>query len=280
MKIPIFEHVSIKPLEKLGLTGSFWDIHIDTLLFTWIAMGILFFVVILARYCFINKKTNPFSVAIEQITEFFTKLCKDSFGSFKYEYFSFIYSLFIFILFCNASGMLPFVKEPTEDINTALACGICSFLYVQYQKIKTNGLIGYLKEYLEPFPFLFPITIPLSVVGELAKIASMSFRLFGNILGGSIIIVIALQSVKPFRIHFMLYAIIALPIVMLLQKLTKTKDVSFIKKIISINNLIIFTGAWLLMFFGLFEGIVQAFVITMLTVTYLSLGGNKENANA
>lgn len=273
MKIPIFKHNAIAPLEKFGLKNSFWHVHIDTLIYTWIAMAILFLVVAIAHFYVKRNKTNPFSFAVEKMIEFFVDLCRDSFGSFKYDYFSFIVSLFIFTLFCNAIGMLPFVKEATEDLNTALACGICSFMYVQYQRIKLAGFWGYIKQYFQPIFILFP----LNIIGEFAKIASMSFRLFGNILGGSIIVVIAIQAMHPYRVHFMIYTAIALPLLWVFSKIIDLRNHRIIGPLISINNLIVFVGAWLLMFFGLFEGVVQAFVITMLTVTYLSLiSGDEE----
>jgi F-type H+-transporting ATPase subunit a len=162
--------------------------------------------------------------------------------------------------------MLPFVSEPTEDLNTALACGLCSFLYVQYQKLKVEGIWGCLPSKISEI-----LLLPLTLVGEFAKIASMSFRLFGNILGGAIIVMIALKSIEPYRMHFMIYVAIVLPIIMILSKTVDLKKYPLLRNIVTFNNLIIFSCAWLLMFFGLFEGIVQAFVITMLTVTYLSL---------
>lgn len=234
-------------------------------------MAFLFAFIAIARFYYKRKKTNPFSYLVEQVIKFFVDLCRDSFGFFDYDYFAFVMSLFTFTLFCNLSGMLPFVVEPTEDINTALACGLCSFIYVQYQFIKIHGTWGYIKEYFEPIPLLFP----LNVIGEFAKILSMSFRLFGNILGGGIIIVIALQSVRAYRGHFMIYVGIILPLIWLVGKIPSLAKHPKIQTLTNINNLIIFIGAWLLMFFVLFEGAVQAFVITMLTITYLSLIGKE-----
>ena len=288
MKIPIFEHEAIKPLKNFGITHKFWDLHIDTLIYTWISMAALLAIIIATRFYLKRKKINPFSYTIEQIVDFFVNLCKDSFGFFKYRWFAFISSLFVFALVCNASGMLPFIEEPTKDINTALACGISSFLYVQFQKIKISGIWEYAKEYIYTIPIPAPtsiirmlitpvllvlnlLLIPLNLIGELAKIASMSFRLFGNILGGAIIVMIVLKSIEPFRVHFMIYVAIALPILWLFAKRVDVKKYPYINYFMSLNNLIIFSGAWLLMFFGIFEGLVQAFVITMLTITYLSL---------
>ena len=239
-------------------------------------MAIMFSLVLASRFYFRRRIINPFSVAVEQTIEFFANLATESFGSFQYEYFTFITSLFLFTFFCNSAGMLPFVKEPTEDINTALACGIGSFLYIQYKKIELRGWKIYFTDFFKPIAVLFPI----NVVGELAKAISMSFRLFGNILGGSIIILIAIKSTEPYRIHFMIYTAIALPIIMLIPKIIDLENYPWLQKFVTLNNLLIFSSAWLLIFFGLFEGVVQAFVITMLTTTYLSLiSGNNNDTN-
>lgn len=274
VKIAIFEHEAIRPLERFGLTSSFWDIHIGTLIYTWIAMGFLLALVIAARFYYRNKTVNPFSYALEQVIDFFVDLSKESFGHFKYNWFVFIMSIFTFTLACNLVGLLPFVTEATEDINTALACGISSFVYIQYQKIKVEGFVAYIKEYCHPIFILFP----LNVIGELAKVASMSFRLFGNILGGSIIVTIALQSTQAYWLHFTIYTIIMLPIILIFAKKVDPATQPKLNAFFQINNLIIFSGAWLLMFFGLFEGVIQSFVITMLTVTYLSLISKEEPA--
>jgi len=278
MKIKIFEPEyidPIKPLKYFGITDSIFDINLETLIFTWIAMAILFAITLFINKRFKKKGESLSMFVAEKFTEFFMDLCKESFGFFKYNYFAFISSLFLFTLFCNLSGMLPFTKEPTSDINTALACGVCSFMYVQYQKIKIHGLWEYLKEYMKPIFIL----LPLNIIGETAKAISMSFRLFGNILGGSIIVLIALKAIDPFRVHFMIYTIITLPICLIIKKKLKFKKMTALKNLIASNIFLIFSVAWLLLFFTIFEGVIQAFVITMLTITYLSLiedPGSKE----
>lgn len=274
MEMDVFEHSAVPLLDMFGIESKFWVIHTDTILFTWISMAIIFGVVLLTRFYLKHKSVNSFSFAVEQCVEMFVDLCQESFGFFRYDYFVFIASLFTFTMFCNFAGMLPFVKEPTEDLNTALACGVSAFLYVQYQKIRVHGFGGYFKEYLHPI-FLF---FPINVVGECAKAASMSFRLFGNILGGSIITAILLSSVEHYRIHFMVYVVIALPLIWLIERLINLEKFPKLKSFIFLNSIIIFFFAGILLFFGLFEGVIQAFVITMLTTTYLSLIHQEEPA--
>ena len=82
--------------------------------------------------------------------------------------------------------MFPHLHEPTKDLNTPLSLGIMGFIIAHYAGIRSKGIGKYLKEYFEPIFFM----APLNVIGELAKVVSISFRLFGNIMGGSIIILV------------------------------------------------------------------------------------------
>jgi len=97
-----------------------------------------------------------------------------------------ICALFMFLLLSNWIGMIPHLEEPTKDLNTPLSLGIMGFVIAHYAGIKSKGFKKYAKEYFEPIFFM----MPLNVIGELAKIVSISFRLFGNIMGGSIIILV------------------------------------------------------------------------------------------
>ena len=90
---------------------------------------------------------------------------------------------------------------------------------------------------------------------------------------------IALKSLEPFQVHFMIYAAIALPIVLIFSKRIDPEKHPHISRFLSINNFLVFVLAWLLMFFDIFEAVVQAFVITMLTITYLSLVGKAADKN-
>ena len=95
-------------------------------------------------------------------------------------------ALFMFLVISNWLGIIPFLEEPTKDLNTPLSLGIMGFLIAHYAGIRAKGLKKYLKEYCEPIFFM----MPLNVIGELAKVVSISFRLFGNIMGGAIIIMV------------------------------------------------------------------------------------------
>lgn len=118
------------------------------------------------------------------------------------KYFSFICTLFLFIWVSNICAIVPGVKNPTSDLNITAACGAIVFFVAHGTGIKVRGIKHYLEEYVSPMAFL----APLHVMGELSKPVSHSFRLFGNILGGAIILEIVysgiLRWVFPVPLHF------------------------------------------------------------------------------
>ncbi|MBW1840886.1 MAG: F0F1 ATP synthase subunit A, partial [Deltaproteobacteria bacterium] len=98
------------------------------------------------------------------------------------------------------------LEEPTKDLNTPLSLGLMGFCIAHYAGIKSKGFKQYLKEYCEPIFFM----APLNIIGEFAKIISISFRLFGNIMGGSIIIVVVSYLTYSLVIPPFLYAFFSL----------------------------------------------------------------------
>lgn len=132
---------------------------------------------------------------------------------------------------------IPEFQEPTRSVNTDLALGLVVFFVVHINSIMKHGLLEYFRSYMGDIVpskgwwiLLFPINpfFYLNLISEVSSVVSHSFRLFGNIFGGFMILVIVSSLVK---------------------------------------HLLIPVG--LLAFFGIFAGIVQAFVFTMLAVTYI-----------
>ena len=230
------------PLASYGFTNDFWRVTSETVINTWCVLGVLCALIVILRIA-LRDKNNVVSYTAISFVRAFQDLTEQSLGYFNFNHFCFITSLFTFIVLCNLISLIPFLEEPTSDLSTTLALGICSFLYVQGNSIKYNGVFGYLKEFIEPFFFM----LPLHVVGLLATIVSVSFRLFGNIFGGVIIS------------HLYLHAIGGKPVFEILGMVTGF-------------NIVI------TLFFIIFEGVIQAFVFSMLSLTYLSLAiSQKEN---
>ncbi len=113
------------------------------------------------------------------------------------RYLPLVGTLFLYIAFMNLSGLIPGWGSPTANVNITAALAVTVFLYVQYEGIRVNGLVGYLKHFAGEPAWLAPLNFPLHIIGELAKPLSLTLRLFGNIFGEDTIILI-LIGLAPF----------------------------------------------------------------------------------
>lgn len=160
--------------------------NLEAIAMTWIVIGIL----LVFGYLAAGKKhiiPGPFQVMGELFVSQLYALSEDALDKeLGKKYAPMICALFMFLLLSNWIGIIPHLHEPTKDLNTPLSLGLMGFFISHYVGIKTKGIKDYAKTYFDPFFFM----MPLNVIGELAKVVSISFRLFGNIMGGSIIILV------------------------------------------------------------------------------------------
>ncbi len=217
----------------------FLRINKSTIIYTWITLGLIALLLILCRY-FLRKKHSVGRFLTLSFVQFFIDLIGQT-STFSFGNFVFITTTFCFVLACNIVSVIPWMEEPTTDLNTTLALGLVSFFYTQIAAIKVHGLWNYLKGFFSPVFLMFP----LNVIGKLGAVVSISFRLFGNIFGGSIISTIYFSAIKG----KLFWEILGLAT--------------------GVNLLIV-------LFFGVFEGCLQAFVFAMLSQTYLSIAISQE----
>jgi len=212
--------------HMIDLFGKFtinWSV-IRVILFVDLFL-ILFAVLVRRKMHLIPSKLQ---IIAETTYSFFSSLVIETIGEEKKYFTPYIFTIFVFIWLCNIIGMIPIPGnlEPTRNLNVPLGLGLMAIIVVHYSAIKEKGIVQYLKEFTAPISFMLPINI----VGEFAKVISISFRLFGNILGGAIIVLVV-------------------------SNLTR-----FILIPVGLN-----------LFFGLFIGTVQAFVFTMLVLSYTAV---------
>ncbi len=119
--------------------------------------------------------------AMEYVVEILDAMVHDSMGGNGLRYRNYIGVLFLFLLFSNLSGLLG-LRPPTADYGVAFPLGLITFFLIQYNNVKYNKM-GAVTELFQPLPFLFPINL----IGEIAVPFSLSLRLFGNILSGTVI---------------------------------------------------------------------------------------------
>ncbi|MBO4306291.1 MAG: F0F1 ATP synthase subunit A [Clostridia bacterium] len=126
---------------------------------------------------------NMVETGVEYLDNFFTDLLGKKNAR---KYFFFLGSLFVFIIFANYSGLIPgvgisrYFKAPTSSLSVTLGLGIVTFVFLQVSAISA-GAKHYIKHFLTPI-------VPLLLLDELIKPASLALRLFGNIFGEEMVI--------------------------------------------------------------------------------------------
>jgi len=116
--------------------------------------------------------------------------------------------LFLFIVTCNLIGLVPGFDSPTGNVNTNAAMAITVFLYYNMWGLRMWGL-GYIRHFTGPFLWLAPLMLPLEVISHLARPLSLTLRLFGNIRGEEIVLVL-LFGLAPVVATFPLYFLFTL----------------------------------------------------------------------
>ncbi len=98
------------------------------------------------------------------------------------SFFPFIATVFLYILICNLIGLIPGFFSPTADPNTTLSLALMTFIYTHFLGIKYHG-IKYINHFLGPVWYLIPLMLIIEIIGHLARVMSLTIRLFGNIFG-------------------------------------------------------------------------------------------------
>ncbi len=156
--------------------------------YTWAVMAILFTMAFAVRgklAMIPGGLQNFFEVVIGGLEDFVVA----NIGEKGRTVFPIMAVIFIFILFMNLTGLVPGCDAPTANVNTNAAMAICVFLYYNYIGIKKWGF-GYIKHFMGPVAFLAPLMLVLEIVSHLAWPLSLTLRLFGNIRGEEIVLIL------------------------------------------------------------------------------------------
>jgi F-type H+-transporting ATPase subunit a len=174
-----------------------------TIVHTWIIMAIVSVAVIVLGKR-LRVKPARWQNALEWIVEAVDGVIRDMIPENSRLFLPIVGTLMVFITAANLGGLIPGLRSPTADINTPLALAIVVFFSVHYYGIHEKGLLGHLKHYVEPIFILLPIEL----ASELARTLSLTFRLFGNILGEEIVIAVLFLILPYFvPVPMMLFSI-------------------------------------------------------------------------
>lgn len=225
---------NLGPRKIIGFGDG--SVFITETVFFAIIVGIV--LIIFALVSTRNMKRDPkgLQAVAELIVEFTYKMVGDTMGKHNLAFAPYIGTLFMFLLIGNALGLFGF-RPITADVNTTFALSTITFMLIQYNSIKSRTLKGHLQHMADPYPFMFP----LKLIEEISFPVSLAFRLFGNILGGMIVMALIFTGLSSIchKLH--------LPI-------------PFLEAVIPLPANI---------FFDIFEPILQAFIFTMLSMVFI-----------
>lgn len=207
-----------KVAQLFGLT-----FNMDTLMMTWLTMAIVLLIAFLATRRLSMNRPSRWQSMLELIIESLLAQIDANMGKNGLKLAPLIITLFMFLLVANWLGLIPGFTSPTNDLNTAAGLAIMVFFLMQALGVINKGLIGYYGHFVKPYA----VFLPINIIEELSKPLTLSFRLFGNILAGEILLMV-LGMLVPYFIP----------------------------------------TAWLA--FSVFVGVVQAFIFTMLSMSYLA----------
>lgn len=184
--------------------------------------------------------TNPFRLGVKDMVD-------DFIGHGGEKYIPMLGSIGIFILFCNLISLIPTMDSPTAQYSVPLGCALLVFLYYNWTGLRKNGPLRYGKQFLGPIPALGPLMVPIEIFSHIARMISLTARLWANMLASETI-----------------YGLILGLTVVLSMTIEKLNPVGYVSVVIPFLGPVIFMGL------HIFVAFVQAFVFTILPVIYVA----------
>jgi F-type H+-transporting ATPase subunit a len=157
----------------------------------YVAMQLVVFVLLVLIFALVRSRLsveNPGNLqhVIESIDSMISQQGLEVIGHGYERYTNYLITLGIFILTCNLIGLIPGFEAPTAVPSVPLGCAVVTWIYYQMHGIRTNGP-GYIKHFLGPVWWLAPLMFVIEVASHLARILSLTVRLFANMFAGDMV---------------------------------------------------------------------------------------------
>jgi F-type H+-transporting ATPase subunit a len=161
---------------------------IDAIVHAWLVMAILIVLslILKSRLTTVPGKLQNF---MEVFVGGIEKMVIENMGERGRPFFPLIATLAFFILCSNLIGLIPGFYPPTANLNTTVACAVIVFFSTHVVGIRNHGF-KYIRHFIGPVWWLAPIMLPVELIGHLSRPLSLSFRLFGNMNGHELILLI------------------------------------------------------------------------------------------
>jgi F-type H+-transporting ATPase subunit a len=164
-----------------------------------VAMQLIVVVFLLLSFLIVRSRLsveNPGALQhiFEGANNFIQGQSEEIIGHHSEGYTPFLVALALFILLCNLIGLIPGFESPTAKPIVPLGCSIVAFLYYQAQGFKHAG-VKYLKHFAGPMPVLAPLMIPIEIISHLARMLSLTVRLYANMFAGDLVTLVFVSLV-------------------------------------------------------------------------------------
>jgi len=166
-----------------------------TMELTVMTLLLLFFV--LARLSLNVEKPGAIQHTAESIHGFVSSQAEQVIGHGYERFLPFVTTILMFVLICNCFGLFPGFETPTADPVVPLGIAILTFIYYNWNGVREQGPINYVKHFAGPIWWLVPLLFPIEIISHLARIMSLTVRLYANMLASDLL-VLAFFSLIPF----------------------------------------------------------------------------------
>jgi F-type H+-transporting ATPase subunit a len=156
-----------------------------------VAMEFLVFLVLVGYFAIVRvslsvEKPNGFQHLAEMTHEFVSEQGAQIIGHGYERFVGYLTALALFILLSNLLGLIPGLESPTAVVTVPLGFAIVTFFYYHYHGIRANGF-GYIKQFLGPVWWLYWLLFPIEVISHLARVLSLTVRLYANMFAGDLL---------------------------------------------------------------------------------------------
>lgn len=242
----------------------------------------------------LKKKPDGVQVIVEKAITMLYDMVEQSMGRHNLHWAPFIGTIFVSSICGTFIGLTGFLRSVTADLSCTMVWSVTVSVIIWYNSIKNNGFVNWLKGFTEPIA----VMTPMNIISEIAQPASMAFRHFGNVAGGGVItsiiytafsmlsvLVLNAISASGVAVGIVLTAVGAALIALWKMKTHKLLHVILggVSALLGVFGILQATGilagvpilalgvpALLSCYFDLFSGFVQAYVFTLLTMTYIA----------
>jgi F-type H+-transporting ATPase subunit a len=174
----------------------------DYLVMVMLIIAFLTVVSLIVRSRLSVENPSRLQIVFEDVVKALVGLLEEWIGPKGRQFLPLIGTFGFFILLGNYMGLVPGLMAPTSNINVTLGCALTTWVYYHVQGVKAQGLLSYLKHFAVPpgAPvWMAPLMLIIELISHMSRVLSLSLRLFGNIFGEELVILI-LFTIIPFLV--------------------------------------------------------------------------------